>query len=142
VLFGAVSISSRYHDRTREMLMTFLAQNHLDAARAALVTALDPYPESRMSMTGSPVPASVEEADRLVAAHEGAGMPVLLRQYLKLNARLLGFNRDAAFGDALDALMMVDLADVDPRFLRRYFGAAEARAFLDRHTAPAASDAA
>jgi hypothetical protein len=52
---------------------------------------------------------------------------VLLRQYLRLNAKLLGFNVDPAFGDALDALMMVDLADVEPAILQRYFGAQGAR---------------
>ena len=64
VLFGAVSISSRYHDRTREMLMAFLAQNQLDARRAALVAALDPYPEPRAALCGGPVPASTDEAPR------------------------------------------------------------------------------
>ena len=38
VLFGAVSISARYSDRTREMLMAFLEQNHLDRALAELVS--------------------------------------------------------------------------------------------------------
>ena len=46
-------------------------------------------------------------------------MPVLLRQYLQLNASLLGFNVDPAFGDALDALMMVDLTRVPVRTLQR-----------------------
>ena len=49
-------------------------------------------------------------------------MPVLLRQYLKLNARLLGFNTDPAFGDALDALMLVDLTQVSRAVLVRYMG--------------------
>lgn len=55
-------------------------------------------------------------------------MPVLLRQYLRLNATLLGFNVDPAFGDVLDALMMVDLARVDPAILARYVGRDTARA--------------
>jgi len=58
---------------------------------------------------------------------------VLLRQYLKLNARLIGFNTDPAFGDALDALMIVDLTAVDPALLRRYLGPAQAAAFLAFH---------
>jgi hypothetical protein len=33
----------------------------------------------------------------------------------------------------LDALMMVDLLQVDARILRRYFGPAGARTFLDCH---------
>jgi hypothetical protein len=57
----------------------------------------------------------------------------LLRQYLKLNARLIGFNADANFGDALDALMMVDLTAVEPCILTRYFGRQEAAQFLAQH---------
>jgi len=63
---------------------------------------------------------------------DGKGIPVLLRQYLRLNAKLLGFNVDPAFGDTLDALMMVDLADVNPGILTRYFGKQEAEQLLAR----------
>ena len=63
----------------------------------------------------------------------------MLRHYLKLNARLLGFNVDPSFGDALDALMAVDLLAVEPRLLRRYFGHAEAEAYLARHRASRAA---
>jgi hypothetical protein len=69
-------------------------------------------------------------------------MPVLLRQYLKLSARLLGFNVDRQFGDALDALMMVDLTTVDRAMLDRYLGRDEAEAFLGRHAQTAPSRAA
>jgi hypothetical protein len=31
---------------------------------------------------------------------DGKGVPVLLRQYLKLKAKLIGFNVDPQFGDA------------------------------------------
>jgi hypothetical protein len=70
------------------------------------------------------------------------GVPILLRQYLKLNARLLGFNVDPNFGDALDALMMVDLAEVDRAILNRYFGRQEAARFLEHHRARSAPHAA
>jgi hypothetical protein len=75
---------------------------------------------------------NLRDLDKLIAGQEpdGKGMPVLLRQYLRLNAKLLGFNVDPAFGDALDALMMVDLADVDAAILKRYFGAEEAELLL------------
>jgi putative hemolysin len=136
VLFGAVSISARYSDRTREMLMAFLEENHLDSALAELVSPENaPHSARPKNLAIGTVPNTVEEADALVSKVEsdGRGMPVLLRQYLKLNARLLAFNVDSAFGDALDALMTVDLARVDPRILRRYFGPADARAFLEYH---------
>ena len=58
---------------------------------------------------------------------------VLLRHYLKLNARAIGFNIDPDFGDALDALMMVDLATVSQSVLTRYLGKDTAAAFLAKH---------
>ena len=64
---------------------------------------------------------------------DGKGVPVLLRQYLKLNARLLGFNVDPAFGNALDGLMLADLTEVDRSILVRYMGEAGARAFFAHH---------
>ena len=136
VLFGAVSISARYTDRTRDMLMRFLEQNHRHQQAAELVSSLHPYsPKYPQREASAGAPQTVEEADALATQFENdrRGMPVLLRQYLKLNARVLGFNVDPSFGDALDALMMVDLLEVDSRMLRRYFGPAGVKTFLDYH---------
>ena len=136
VLFGAVSVSARYADRTRAMLMQFLEQNHLDPL-SDRVTPLRPYPVPGPMDPSALVPRTIEAAEALTSQFEGPGraMPVLLRQYLKLNARVLGFSMDPSFGDALDALMMVDLLRVDPRILRRYFGRQAADEFLEHHLA-------
>ena len=56
-----------------------------------------------------------------------AGIPVLLRQYLKLGGKLLGFNVDPEFSNALDGLILVDLTKTEPRLLERYLGKAEAK---------------
>jgi hypothetical protein len=64
---------------------------------------------------------------------EVRGSPVLLRQYLKLNAELLGFNVDPDFGDVLDGLMLVDLAQVQRAILVRYMGRENATRFLAYH---------
>jgi putative hemolysin len=136
VLFGPVSISARYSDSSHALLMAFLQQNHGDEGLAELVTATHPpRPVSAPLPSQAAVPADIDEANRLIAGFEqdGKGMPVLLRQYLKLNARLLGFNVDPDFGDALDALMMVDLLAVDRAILNRYFGRDETAAYLARH---------
>jgi hypothetical protein len=47
------------------------------------------------------------------------GIPVLLRQYLKLGGKLLGFNVDRSFSDVLDGLILVDLTQTDSRLLAR-----------------------
>ncbi len=61
------------------------------------------------------------------------GVPILLRQYLKLGGLLLGFNLDRNFGDALDGLILVDLLQTDRTILQRYMGREESREFLRYH---------
>jgi hypothetical protein len=83
----------------------------------------------------------VEAVASLVSAIEddGKGLPVLLRHYLKLNGQALAWNVDRAFGDVLDALLLVDLRRTDPRLLRRYMGADGAVRFLAQRALPAAA---
>jgi putative hemolysin len=131
-LFGPVSISARYTDTSHAMLVEFLRQNHLDRDLADLVEAVTP---ARFALPADRVvPGSVGELNRLIArAENGKGIPVLLRQYLKLNARLIGVNIDPEFGDAVDALMLVDLTAVGSGILHRYLGKDGAAAFLAFH---------
>jgi putative hemolysin len=122
VLYGPVSVSARYSDASHALLIAFLAQNHLEQSLADLVQALHPTPLPPPQGVAPVVPRSVAEADALVSRIEAdrKGVPVLLRQYLKLNARVIGFNVDPNFGDALDALMMADLTTVSETVLARY----------------------
>jgi putative hemolysin len=144
LLFGPVSISARYSDASHRLLMSFLRQNHFAPEFGELVAALHTprvttAPAGRMS-----VPRSLDEVNSLIERVEadGKGMPVLLRQYLKLNARLIGFNVDPAFSQTLDALMLVDLTTVDLPILNRYIGRGDATLFLAYHDASRTSAAA
>ena len=121
-LFGPVSISARYAETSRAAMTAFLERHHGDGSLSALVTAL--HPQHPVPPDPSAIPATAADADRLVAALEpdGNGMPVLLRQYLKLGAKALGISIDPAFGDVTDVLMAIDLTAVSPAILRRYVG--------------------
>jgi putative hemolysin len=134
-LFGPVSISARYSDTSHRLLMEFLRQNHFADELAALVDAINPLSQEPAPAAATLGPQSIDEVNRLVAKAEndGQGVPVLLRQYLKLNAQVIGFNVDPTFGDALDALMVVDLTKVDRAILTRYLGRSQARTFLAYH---------
>ena len=141
VLFGPVSVSNRYSDLSQYLLRAFLMQNFYHRELGELVQAYTPPTEPTSPIGVDPTTSDLQDLDRLIARLEGdgKGIPVLLRQYLRLNAKLLGFNVDPAFNDALDALMMVDLAAVDPSILRRYFGTAEAARLMARFAAPRAA---
>jgi putative hemolysin len=121
MLFGPVSISAAYSSASRTALTMFLERHHLDLRLARMVTPVHPLVASPAPCA---TPATVSDAHRLVASLEpdGKGMPVLLRHYLKLNARALGFSVDPGFGHVIDALMAVDLRTVSPAMLRRYLG--------------------
>jgi hypothetical protein len=80
------------------------------------------------------VPAGLEVDDlsTAVADLESAevGIPVLLRQYLKLGGKLLAFSVDHKFANTLDGLIVVDLTQTEPKLLERYLGKEEAAQFL------------
>ncbi|MFM9917573.1 MAG: lysophospholipid acyltransferase family protein [Rhizobacter sp.] len=134
VLFGPVSISASHSDRARADLVTFLEQHHGHRQLARLVTPRHPFraedtPGDAQPRTALPQ-AARGSSDRNVPA-----MPVLLRHYLRLDARLLGCSRDPAFGDVLDALMMVDLTKIEASVLTRYLGPEGAARFQSVHAA-------
>ena len=61
----------------------------------------------------------------------------LVNMTLKLvsqqSGKLLAFNVDPQFSQALDGLMLVDLTKTDQRLLRRYLGESQAESFLRFH---------
>ncbi|MHB9001032.1 MAG: lysophospholipid acyltransferase family protein, partial [Thermoanaerobaculia bacterium] len=61
------------------------------------------------------------------------GVPVLLRQYLNIGARVAGMNVDREFSDVLDALVVVDLRTAAAKTLARYLTPEGASAFLAHH---------
>ncbi len=140
MLFGAVSISDEFHSMTKQLLMAFLRAHSFDDALAALVRPRTPprlqrfsdSNESRLAALVSDV-ADVEELVREIESNRRS-VPVLLRQYLKLNAKLLGFNIDPNFGDVVDGLVLIDLAKVERPILNRYLGVDGAASFLSLHT--------
>jgi putative hemolysin len=126
-LLGAVSISNDYCSLSRELLVSFLRARNFDPLAAAMVRARRPLRAqlSLRSLVGAYRPADLEALSTLVAALEpdGKGAPVLLRQYLKLGGRMLGFNIDPDFGNSLDCLVLVDLRRTEPRLLQKYMSA-------------------
>jgi hypothetical protein len=66
----------------------------------------------------------------LAELDEGATVPVLLRQYMRLGGRVAAFNVDREFSNVLDALLIVDLRETASRLLVKYMGRECATVFL------------
>ena len=139
VLFGPVSISARYAPASRRLIVEYLSAHRIHPRLAREVTPRQPFHASprtaEPSGAISPTPEGIDELSRRIAQieHDGKGVPVLLRQYLQLGGRLLAFNLDRDFADALDGLIMVDLREVEEAVLARYMGKRGAAAFRAYH---------
>lgn len=144
-LLGPVSIARTYSDQSRGLMAHYLSRYCASAELAGAVRGnyrpLRPRLQGLGDATVARLLQDVDAVANLVSAIEddGKGLPVLLRHYLKLNGQVLAWNVDRAFGDVLDALLLVDLRRSDPRLLRRYMGAEGAVQFLSRHTLSAAA---
>ncbi|MDA8387695.1 MAG: lysophospholipid acyltransferase family protein [Nitrospiraceae bacterium] len=138
VLFGPVSISRSYQVLSKELMVNFLKKNHYREELSRLIKAKTPLQENLSAnwRANGIIAKSIEELSLMISEIEpdGKDIPVLLRQYLKLGGKLLGFNLDKKFSDVLDGLILVNLADVDSRILQKYMGKKGAETFLALHS--------
>ncbi len=149
-LFGPVSISNDYQSASKHVMVRFLQASHNAPDLAELTRPRHPFRPAGVSrLARAPgidrlLMNDSDGVDDMVSDLEpdGKGMPVLLRQYLKLGARFFAFNVDPDFSDALDALMLVDLTRTDRKLLGRYMGIEGCKTFLAYHCVPEAAPSA
>jgi putative hemolysin len=124
-LYGPVSISNDYHPLSQQILVAMLKRHKFDAEHANDVRPRKPF---RVRENELPALDAIDDTDSRVLAdllgtleEDEKGVPVLLRQYLKLGGRILGFNVDPAFSNVIDGMLVVDLLQSDPVTLAKYF---------------------
>jgi putative hemolysin len=136
-LFGAVSISDAYKPISRALITRWCARHlRLQGANPLNVMPRRPF-FATLKGDARALPEQLEDfeaLDEAVSVIEGGkGVPVLFKHYAKLGGRFAGFNVDPGFGDALDGLVVVDMAHTDTRLLGMYMGREEARIYQARH---------
>jgi hypothetical protein len=79
----------------------------------------------------------MDEVSELVAEIEpdNKGIPILLKHYLKMGGKILGFNRDPDFNNALDVFIVVDLLNSPRKLIEFYLGKEGAETFYAYHRA-------
>lgn len=139
ILFGPVSVNNDYQSSSRQLLISFLKMNNFEPELAKLVKArkpplTNPFHAWQLRRQQAVV-NDLDEIDALISDLETdlKGVPILLRQYLRLGGRLLGFNIDPSFGYCLDGLILVDLTETDQSLLVKYMGREKAQRFLAFH---------
>ena len=137
ILFGPVSISNDYCSASKKVLIQYLNKHLSDTSLAKLIKPRTPYKDKKLknitiSNTNN---FSLDQLSAMIASFEedGKGIPVLIRQYLKLGGKLLGFNVDSDFADCIDGLIRIDLRKTELKTLSKYMGKDEVKAYTQYH---------
>jgi putative hemolysin len=137
-LFGPVSINNEYHTISQQLMAASLKVNNDLPDLGKLVKAKRPFsikPIKGCDLYNNKIIHDINELSDLIAdiETENKGIPILLKQYLKLGGKILGFNRDPYFSNVLDGLVLVDLTATPRNLLERYMGGQGAQTFLSYH---------
>lgn len=130
-LFGPVSVSNQYQAVSRNLIVGFFEKRETIREWTGMVRPFHaPRPCNEEVRCHD-----IDELSDVISDIEPTrtGVPILLRQYLKLGGKLLGFSVDPKFANVLDGLIVVDLTKTEPKLLERYLGHAEAAAFRSFH---------
>lgn len=121
-LVGPVTISGEFQRSSKTIILTHLSQQHFDHDIARYV-----HPRTGAEGIDAPIDASLIEGvenvaliDKIVSDIEKdeRNIPVLVKKYLQLGTRVVGYNVDHDFCDALDALMVLDVEQIPEQKLQ------------------------
>jgi putative hemolysin len=116
-LIGPVSISNHFSQFSRGLIMQYIREHNFDSALARYIRPRTKYNVPGFNVDEEIILANAEDLntfDRFIKEVEPNDytMPILLKRYLKLNGKIIGFNLDPKFNNALDGLLILDLYDV------------------------------
>ena len=123
-MFGPVSISNNFSTFSKSLIVDYITKNHFDYELASYIK-----PKNKFKADLSPIDKdlllensdNLKDLDSLIADIENSHIkiPVLLRQYLNLNAKIICFNIDPKFSDCLDGFLLVDLQKIPAEMLEK-----------------------
>jgi len=136
LLYGPVSISNHYSEFSKNLMVGYFRKKFRNKKLKSLVKARRPFkPDKRLYNYKEIKKMDLDELSDLISRFENdeKGIPVLVRQYLKLGSEFLSFNVDPAFNHCVDGFIVIDLRKTDPRQLGKYMGKENAARFLKHH---------
>jgi putative hemolysin len=123
-LIGPVSISNSFSKFSKSLIVDYINRNHFDDELAQYVRPRKKFRVDFSSIDTDLLMAgedSFKGLDNLISEVETRNMkvPVLLRQYISLNAKIICFNIDPKFADCLDGFLVLDLQKVPQDILEK-----------------------
>ena len=113
-LFGPVSISNNYSKLSKRIIVSYLKKECSDETFTNLIKAKKQFKFNTQNETTQILiekKSSIKSLDTIISDIEQnhAKVPVLIRQYIQMNAKILGFNIDPKFNDCLDGFLLLDI---------------------------------
>lgn len=123
-LIGGVSISNQFSDFSKSLMIEFMKSHYYDPYVAQYV-----YPKKEFKVklkdadkdfVFNEAEADLNKFDKIIDEIEPGNLrlPVLIKKYIKQNARVIAFNVDPLFNNAVDGLMYIRIADLPESTVR------------------------
>lgn len=113
-MYGPVSISNNFTKLSKKLMIEFIRKNCYNHDLAKFISPKKKFEaeldDLEIELLESHLD-SIKSLDNLISEIEinHNKVPVLLRQYIQLNAQIIGFNVDPKFNDSLDGFLLLDI---------------------------------
>ena len=117
-LIGGVSISNQFSNFSKSLMIEFMKSHYYDPFVAQYIQPKKEYKvrlkDADKDFVFDEAQADMNKFDKLITEIEPEGLriPVLIKKYVKQNARLVAFNVDPLFNNAIDGLMYIKISDL------------------------------
>ena len=117
-LIGGVSISNQFSDFSKSLMIEFMKSHYYDPYVAQYVYPKKEYKvklkDADKDFVFEEAEADLNKFDKIIDEIEPGSLrlPVLIKKYIKQNARVIAFNVDPLFNNAVDGLMYIRIADL------------------------------
>ncbi len=117
-LMGGVSISNQFSEFSKSLMIEFMKSHYYDPYIAQYIF---PKKEFKVKLKDADkdfvfdaTKADMQKFDKIIDEIEPGALriPVLIKKYVKQNARLVAFNVDPKFNNAVDGLMYIRVSDI------------------------------
>lgn len=123
-LIGGVSISNQFSDFSKSLMIEFMKSHYYDPYVAQYVHPKKEYKvtlkDADKDFVFNEAEADLNKFDKIIDEIEPSSLrlPVLIKKYIKQNAKVVAFNVDPLFNNAVDGLMYIRIADLPESTVR------------------------
>lgn len=117
-LIGGVSISNKFSEFSKSLMIEFMKSNYYDPYIAQYIKPKKEYKVKLKDVDKDFIfdasEADLNKFDKIIDEVEPGSLrlPVLIKKYIKQNAKVVAFNVDPLFNNAVDGLMYIRIADL------------------------------